>query len=238
MEIFPAIDLKRGKCVRLTQGDFAQEIVFSDSPVDQAMAFKSAGFKYLHIVDLDGALSGDNTNFREIEKIIQSTGMSVQVGGGIRTLESAEKYFAIGVDRVIIGTIAITNPELFRSIATKHPKKIILGLDVRNGYVAVNGWVEDSAILASDLLAKMNDLELFGVVCTDILKDGMMLGPNFDFTAGLMAHSKHKIIASGGVSCLQDLQLLHERKIFGAIVGKAIYTNAISVDDLYNFSAK
>ena len=229
MNIIPAIDLYGGKAVRLVKGDYARVTVYSDSPVEVAKQFEAAGAKYLHLVDLDGAKDGTTANFDTIKQIVENTGLSVDVGGGIRDMGRVEKYVDIGVDRVIIGTAAVTDPEFLREAVKRFGDKIVVGVDIKDGYVAIKGWTEVSELTLSDLCRTLSDIGVSMVICTDISKDGMMSGTNLDLYRSMAAELDLNIIASGGVSSYDDISALARMRIFGAIVGKAIYTGAVEL---------
>lgn len=229
MNIIPAIDLYGGKAVRLVKGDYARVTVYSDSPVEVAKQFEAAGAKYLHLVDLDGAKDGTTANFDTIKQIVENTGLSVDVGGGIRDMGRVEKYVDIGVDRVIIGTAAVTDPEFLREAVKRFGDKIVVGVDIKDGYVAIKGWTEVSELTLSDLCRTLSEIGVSMVICTDISKDGMMSGTNLDLYRSMAAELDLNIIASGGVSSYDDIYALARMRIFGAIVGKAIYTGAVEL---------
>jgi phosphoribosylformimino-5-aminoimidazole carboxamide ribotide isomerase len=234
MIIYPAIDLKEGKCVRLFKGDMAQATVFSDSPAAQAKEFAEAGFKWLHIVDLNGAIEGKPVNIEAVKNIIDNTNISIQLGGGIRDLETIESWLEAGVKRVILGTIALTNPELVKEACRKFPNKIAVGIDAKNGKVATNGWVEESDVTAIELAKAFENCGVATIIYTDINRDGAMAGANLEETKALAEQTSIPIIASGGVSSLDDLQdikALGEFGVAGAIVGRAFYDKAISYPD-------
>ncbi|WP_294464845.1 1-(5-phosphoribosyl)-5-[(5-phosphoribosylamino)methylideneamino]imidazole-4-carboxamide isomerase [uncultured Anaerofustis sp.] len=232
MIIFPAIDIRDNKCVRLSQGNYDKETVYFDDPFSVAQDFQNRGVKNLHIVDLDAALIGELTNFDIIKKIITDTDMLVEVGGGIRGEEQIKKYVDIGVDRVSIGTKAVKDFEFLKEMSGKYPYKISLSLDVKDEYVYIKGWSENSGILIWDYLDKIKDLPLTSIVVTDIKKDGMLSGPSFELYRKLKKATKHNIVVSGGVSSLNDINKLKEDDTYGVIVGKALYENKFSVEDI------
>lgn len=232
MIIFPAIDIRDNKCVRLSQGDYDKETVYFDDPLSVAIDFQKRGVKNLHIVDLDAALIGELTNFDIIKKIITDTNMLVEVGGGIRGEEQIKKYVDIGVDRVSIGTKAVKDFDFLKGMSEKYPYKISLSLDVKDEYVYIKGWSENSGILIWDYLEKIKDLPLISIVVTDIKKDGMLSGPSFGLYRKLKKATKHNIVVSGGVSSLDDIDKLREDDTYGVIVGKALYENKFSVEDI------
>lgn len=229
MFIFPAIDLYEGKAVRLMRGDYAQMTVYSENPTEIACDFESQGASHIHIVDLEGAKFGTTPNLDTIARIIQSCDMFVEVGGGIRSMDVIEKYIGIGVDRVILGTAAVTDDEFLRSAVAKYGDKIAVGVDIRDGYVAIKGWTEKSEFTAFDFCKKMQDIGVMTLICTDISKDGAMEGTNRKLYRELSHKFKMNITASGGVSTIDDVKALRALDIYGAIIGKAYYTGAISL---------
>jgi phosphoribosylformimino-5-aminoimidazole carboxamide ribotide isomerase len=229
MNIFPAIDLLGGKAVRLLKGDYDKVTVYSDDPVSVAKSFEAAGASFLHLVDLDGAKDGTTANFDTIKNIIENTNLSVEVGGGIRTIERIEKYVNIGVDRVILGTAAVTDPEFLENAVRRFGEKVVVGVDIKDGYVAIKGWTEVSELSCMDFCQKLEDLGVKTVICTDISKDGMMSGTNRELYRELYSKFGLNIVASGGVSSMDDVEALSKMGIFGAIVGKALYTGAIDL---------
>lgn len=232
MIIFPAIDIKDNKCVRLSQGDYDKETIYFNSPYEVAKDFEKRNVEYLHIVDLDAALSGEISNFDIIKKIVQGTSMKIEVGGGIRGEEQIKKYTDIGVDRVSIGTKAVKDFNFLCEMAKKYPNKISLSLDVLDEYVYVKGWSENSGILIWDYLKKIEDLPLTSIVVTDISKDGMLSGPSFDLYKRLKEKTNHNIVVSGGVSSLEDINELKENNTYAVIVGKALYENKFTLEDI------
>ena len=231
MNIIPAIDLIGGKAVRLVKGDYNKVTVYSDDPAAVAKSFEKAGAKYLHVVDLDGAKDGTTANFETIKEIISKTSLSVEVGGGIRSLERVKKYIDVGVDRVIIGTAAVTDPDFLKEAVRLYGEKIVVGVDIKDGFVAIKGWLEVSALSCNDFCKKLQTLGVKTVICTDISKDGMMSGTNRELYRELYDKFDLNIIASGGVSSMEDVAVLSNMGLFGAIVGKAIYTGAIDLSD-------
>ena len=231
MNIIPAIDLIGGQAVRLVKGDYNKVTVYSDSPADVAKSFERSGAKFMHIVDLDGAKDGSNANFDTICKIIKSTSLSVEVGGGIRNMETVKKYIDIGVDRVIIGTAAVTDPNFVKEAVEAYGEHIAVGIDVKDGAVAIKGWTELSAYSCFDFCQKMQDIGVKTVICTDISKDGMMSGTNHELYSELGEKFTMNLIASGGVSSLDDIKRLIDMNVYGAILGKALYTGAIVLED-------
>lgn len=234
MILFPAIDIRNGRCVRLTEGKFECETVFAEDPAEMAVRWADAGAEYLHVVDLDGALAGQSSNTEVIKRILAKVKMPVQVGGGIRTLANIENMLALGVTRVILGSVAVRDPELVREACQKFPGQVVVGIDAKNGEVAVEGWGIGGGIGAIELAKKMAAVGVEHIIFTDISRDGMLSGVNVEATAELAKASGVKVIASGGVSSLADLKALqvHEADgIEGCIVGKAIYTGALDLKE-------
>lgn len=233
MELIPSIDLRGGRVVRLEQGDYARETVYGDDPAAIARAFAAAGAKRIHVVDLDGARDGRAGNEKAVREILASCpGVAVQVGGGMRSEERVVETLASGAARVVIGTAALEQPDLLRALASRFPDRVILGLDAREGRVAVRGWRELSTVSTEEVLARFSDLPLAAVLHTDIGRDGLLGGPNVEATEALARCSPFPVLASGGVGSLDDLErLARTRVIAGAIVGKAIYSGAIRVDE-------
>jgi len=231
MIIFPAIDLMSGEAVRLYKGDFAQKTVYSSDPLAVAQEFKKKGATHIHLVDLDGALSGRSENFDLICRIKKVTGLFTEVGGGIRTLEAIERYLSRGIDRVILGTAAVTDPDFIPSLPKSYLDKVAVGVDVRDGQVAIKGWTERSAYTLIDFCRKMQAQGIGTIICTDISRDGAMAGTNHDLYRTLSESTQMKIIASGGVSSVEDVRRLRERELYGAIIGKAYYVGAIDLSE-------
>lgn len=229
MYIIPAIDLIDGKAVRLMKGDYDKVTVYNDNPAEVAKQFERDGAKLLHVVDLDGAKDGTTANFDTVAEIVKQTKLSVEIGGGIRDIERVKKYMDIGVDRVIIGTAAVTDPEFLREAVTLYGDKIVVGVDIKDGYVAIKGWLEVSKLSCFDFCENLAEMGVNTVICTDISKDGMMSGTNMELYRQLSEKFGMNIIASGGVSSIEDVQELTEMGIYGAIVGKAIYTGAVDL---------
>lgn len=229
MNIIPAIDLIGGKAVRLVKGDYNQVTVYSDTPVAVAKSFEAQGAKLLHVVDLDGAKDGSTANFETIRQIVSETKLSVEVGGGIRSMETVKKYLELGIDRVIIGTAAVTDPAFLEEAVKQYGEHITVGVDIKDGMVAIKGWLEVSALSCFDFCQKMQDLGVRTIICTDISKDGMMSGTNRDLYRELYDRFSLRIIASGGVSSIKDVEVLSTMGLYGAIVGKAIYLGAIDL---------
>lgn len=232
MIIFPAIDLKNGKCVRLEQGDFNKESIFADDPLVIALKWQEQGAKYLHLVDLDGTLTGKSENLSIIKKIVSTLIIPVQLGGGIRTEEQISKLLDIGVARVIIGTKALSAELFMKDMLEKYKDKVIVSIDAKNGFVATNGWTEVSNIKALDLALRLKEMGLKTLVYTDIAKDGMMVGPNFKELEEINMKTGLQIIASGGVSTPEDVKKLKAMNLYGAIIGKALYIDKIKLEDV------
>ncbi len=232
MIIFPAIDIRKGHCVRLVKGDFNQETIFADDPSAMAEKWTKAGTEFIHVVDLDGALAGSSQNMAPISKILSKTKVPIQVGGGIRTIANMERLFDLGVNRVILGSIAVKNPQLVKEACAKFPGKIVAGIDAKNGIVAVEGWGISGDMQALDLAKAMGQAGVEHIVFTDIARDGMLQGVNVEATAELAEKSGLKIIASGGVAGLSDIEKLKSYEkagIEGCIIGKALYTGAVDL---------
>ncbi len=229
MIIFPAIDLRGGKCVRLIQGDFDKETVYSDDPQATALKWQSLGAKFLHVVDLDGARAGSPQNLDAIKKILAAIKIPIEVGGGIRTLDDAEKLLSLGVRRVILGSVAVENISLVEAAVKKFGDKIVVGIDARGGFVAVHGWEKSSAVKADELAKKIVAAGVKTIIYTDISKDGMLSGVNTKTFTELAKYSGAEIIASGGVKSIEDIRALKAAGIAGVIVGKAIYTGALDL---------
>lgn len=230
MQLYPAIDIKNGQCVRLSQGLFDKVKVYDNSPKNMAMHWESQGATYLHVVDLDGALAGHPVNLEAIHHIVRSVGIPVEAGGGIRTIEAAKTLLQMGVSRVIIGTKAVERPEFMRELIEKlGAEKVVLGVDAKDGLVAVEGWEKISALTSSELCAMMKEYGVRHIVYTDISRDGMLSGPNVEATRKLTEETGLDVIASGGVSCIEDLEALHQAGICGAIMGKSLYENKIDL---------
>ena len=233
MKIFPAIDIKDKKCVRLVKGDFDNKTEYEISPVEQAGKYKDHGFKNLHIVDLDGALTGETVNLDIIQDIVSKFDLSVEIGGGIRNIDSIQKYIEIGADKVILGSAAIKNKNFLKEACEKFSNKIALGLDAKDGYLSVSGWKEKSNQLILDYLKEVNDYGFSRLIYTDINRDGMKQSPNFEETSKVAEISNCPVIISGGVSSIEDIKKAKTLKnIEGIIVGKAIYDGDISLSEL------
>ena len=229
MIILPAIDLFDKKAVRLFKGDYQQMTVYSERPWEIALDFKNAGAEFIHLVDLEGAKDGTTPNLEVVEKIISETGLPVEIGGGIRSRETLEKYFSIGVARVILGTAAVNDRDFLLWAVEKYGEKIAVGADIKDGFVAIKGWLEKSEIKCEDFFSDMQDIGVKTIICTDISKDGAMQGTNRELYKELSERFSIDIVASGGVSSLDDIKALREMNLYGAIVGKAYYIGAIDL---------
>ena len=233
MKIFPAIDIKDKKCVRLVRGDFSNKTEYQMSPVDQAEKYKEHGFKNLHIVDLDGALTGETVNIDIIQLIVHNFDLKIEVGGGIRTIESIQKYIDAGVEKVILGSAAIKDKSFLKEACQKFPNKIALGLDAKDGYLSVSGWKENSNQLTLDFLKEVTDFGVSRLIYTDINRDGMKQSPNFEETINVAEISNCPVIISGGVSSIDDIiKAKNLKNVEGIIVGKAIYDGDIKLGEL------
>ena len=235
MKIFPAIDIKDKKCVRLVKGNFDNKTEYEISPVEQAKKYKDHGFKNLHLVDLDGALTGETVNLDIIQEIIKNFDLKIEVGGGVRSFESIKKYTDAGVEKVILGSAAIKDKNFLKEACQKFPNQIALGLDAKDGYLSVSGWKENSNKLTLDFLKEVNDLGASRLIYTDINQDGMKQGPNFEETSKVADTSNCPVIISGGVSSIDDIKKakeLNNKNIEGIIVGKAIYDGDINLVEL------
>ena len=235
MKIFPAIDIKDKKCVRLIKGDFKNKTEYEMSPIEQARNYKDHGFKNLHIVDLDGALTGETINLDIIYEIVKRFDLKIEVGGGVRSIDSVKKYTDAGVEKVILGSAAIKDKNFLKEACKKFPNKVALGLDAKDGYLSVSGWTEKSNQLTLDFLKEVNEFGVSRLIYTDINKDGMKQGPNFDETSKVADISNCPVIISGGVSSIDDVKKakeLNNNNIEGIIVGKAIYDGDIKLNEL------
>ena len=230
MEIFPAIDLKDGKAVRLTKGLMESAKVYSDEPWEMAKRFEEMGSKWLHIVDLNGAFAGEPKNIEQIEKIRKKTNLKIQLGGGIRDEDTIKKYLDLGINRLILGSIAAREPQKVINLADKYP--IAVGIDAKNGFVAVNGWGENSSIKASELAKIYENSKIECIIATDISKDGTLSGLNIDFILEIQNASKKRVIASGGVASEDDIKKVKENGIYGVIIGKAFYEGKINLEKI------
>ncbi len=234
MEIIPAIDLLNGKCVRLNQGNYNEVTKFNSDPVKQAQTWESQGAKRLHLVDLDGAKTGEPINDRIIKEIKKSITIPIQLGGGIRSIDRAKELFDIGIDRIILGTIAIENPELVKALSEEYPQRVAVGIDAKEGMVATRGWLKESEIASLDLAKQLNDLELAAIISTDIATDGTLKGPNVQALRGIAEISINPVIASGGIGSIADLISLADLEsegIKGIIVGRALYDGSIDLKE-------
>jgi len=234
MKIFPAIDIKDRKCVRLIKGDFENKTEYKISPIDQAGKYKDHGFKNLHIVDLDGALTGETVNLDIIQDIVSKFDLKVEIGGGIRNFESIQKYIDVGVEKIILGSAAIKDKKFLKESCQKFPNKIALGLDSKDGYLSVSGWKENSNQLTLNFLKEVNDYGVSRLIFTDINRDGTKASPNFEETSKVADTSNCPVIISGGVSSVNDIKKAKDlnKNIEGIIVGKAIYDGDIKLDEL------
>lgn len=231
MELFPAIDLIDGCAVRLVKGDYAQKTVYSDDPAAVARSFHEAGAKYLHVVDLEGARDGGTPNLETIKKIVAASGLLVEVGGGIRSEEVIKRYLDAGVFRVILGTAAVQNPEFLAEMVEKYKEKIAVGVDIRDGMVAIKGWTEVSEKSCFEFCEWLEKLGVRTIICTDISRDGLLSGTNLELYKEMAERFSVNLVASGGVSTLEDVKKLSEMGIYGAILGKALYTGAIDLKE-------
>lgn len=229
MLIFPAIDLYEGKAVRLYKGDYAQMTVYSDDPLSVAKTFYDCGARWIHMVDLAGARDGDTPNLETVRRVAQESGLQVEVGGGIRSMAVVERYLDSGVSRVILGTAAVKDPAFLEEAVRRYGEKIAVGVDIKDGCVAIHGWTETSGLEAFRFCRNMQDLGVKTIICTDISKDGAMQGANHALYQKLQAEFSLDIIASGGVSSLHDVEILSRLGLYGAIIGKAYYTGAVDL---------
>lgn len=229
MVVFPAIDLVEGKTVRLLRGDYAQMTVYSKNPAEVAQAFVRSGATHIHLVDLEGAKSGETPNFETVCAIKRASGVFCEIGGGIRSPETVERYLSAGLDRVILGTAALTDEAFLRETVAKYGDRIAVGVDIRDGFVAIRGWTERSAVKALDFCQSMQELGVGTLICTDISKDGAMQGTNRSLYRELTERLTLKLVASGGVSSMDDLRYLKAQGLWGAIIGKAYYTGAVDL---------
>lgn len=232
MDVIPAIDLLEGRCVRLYQGDYAQSEIFNDNPADVARQWVDQGAKWLHVVDLDGAKTGQLTNLKSIEAIVQAVSVPIQVGGGLRDQDKVRQLLGMGVQRVILGTVAVEQPQLVKLLCNEFPNQVVVGIDARNGRVATRGWLETSDVLATHLAQQMSQLGAAAIIYTDIHRDGTLTGPNLEALRELAESIPIPIIASGGVSSITDLLsllALEPLGVRGVIVGRALYTGDVSL---------
>ncbi len=238
MKIFPAIDIKDKKCVRLLKGNFKNKKVYDLSPLDQAKKYKDFGFNYIHVVDLDGALTGETVNLDIIEEIVKKLNVKIEVGGGIRSIENLKNYIDIGVDKVIVGSAAVKNKKFLSEACDKFKDQIALGLDAKNGFIAISGWKEETKLKALDFVSSVNNYDLSRIIYTDINRDGTKTSPNLEETIKVAEISKAPVIVSGGVSTIKDIENIKKIKnqnIEGVVVGKAIYDGDIDLKQLSGF---
>ena len=229
MILFPAIDLFEKKAVRLYKGDYANMTVYSENPIEIARDFEAKGCTHIHMVDLEGAKDGTTPNIAIVAQVAKETSLFVEIGGGIRDMETVEKYLSAGVSRVILGTAAVNNEAFLREAVAKYGERIAVGADVKDGYIAIKGWLEQSAYTLEDFLAKMQAIGVKTIICTDISKDGAMKGTNRQLYRDLSEKFSMDIVASGGVSDMEDIRALTAMNLYGAIIGKAYYTGAIDL---------
>ena len=232
MILFPAIDIRNGNCVRLIQGDYDQETIYGDYPSAMALEWERKGSEYLHLIDLDGAKTGNSLNKQAIKEVAEAVSIPVQVGGCIRSIEIIDEHIANGVSRVIIGTAAITDPDFLKEAVEKYGDKIAVSIDARNGYVATDGWTETSDVKAIDLLKDLEQIGVKTIVYTDIFKDGMLQGPNFEELSLVDQATSIDVIASGGVTTKEDISKLEKMNMYGAIIGKALYDGNLIFEEL------
>lgn len=232
MIIFPAIDIRNGNCVRLTQGNYNKEKIYSFSPVEVANMWEEKGAKYLHIVDLDGAKSGRSINQSMIQTIAKETNIRVQVGGGVRSMQTVSHLISSGVDRIIIGTAAIRDQDFLKTAVNTYGEKIAVSIDARNGYVATDGWTDTSSIKATELLKQLETIGVHTIVYTDIFKDGMLEGPNLEELQTINELTSMNVIASGGITSEIDVQRVKDLHVYGAIIGKALYDRTLSLSQI------
>ena len=234
MLIIPAIDLKDGRCVRLTQGRFDKEQIFSDDPVEVAQIWQKKGAKRLHVVDLDGAFHGEPKNIDIVKQMVKSIDIPIQLGGGIRDIETIEKYISLGIDWVIIGTSAVIDTSLVEKAVSKYSDQIIVGIDTRDGMAAIKGWLEVSELKGINLALKMQDLGVKRIIYTDVTRDGMLTSPNIENISEILDKTKVNVIASGGIASIEDLlefKKLDQKRLEGVIVGKALYLDKIDLEE-------
>lgn len=231
MIVFPAIDLYDGKAVRLYQGDYAHMTVYSDCPEEVARDFERQGAEAVHLVDLEGAKTGGTPNLPVVERIAKETALFTEIGGGIRDMDTVRRYFSAGVDRVILGTAAVTDPGFLRQAVEEYGQRIAVGADIRDGYIAIKGWCETSPVTAEEFFAEMQQVGVGTVICTDISRDGAMRGTNLSLYRALSEKYAMQITASGGVSSLEDVRALRDIPVYGAIIGKAYYTGAVDLKE-------
>lgn len=230
MILFPAIDILDGKCVRLKQGDYDEQTIYHESPLEMAKIWKNKGAEFLHIVDLDAARTNEVRNKTLIQSIAKQIDIPIQIGGGIRTMERIKTYLSSGVNRVIIGTAAINNPQFLKEAVTTYKEKIAVSLDARNGFIATEGWEKTSTVKAIDFVKKLEKLGVRTIIYTDIAKDGMLQGPNFKELQEINEKTSMDVIASGGVTSKKDIQALQQMNLYGAIIGKALYDGNLELE--------
>lgn len=231
MQVWPAIDLRGGKCVRLRQGDYARETVFSDDPAAMARRFVEQGASHLHLVDLDGAKAGEVANLQSVKTIRDAIEIEIELGGGIRSETSIEQLLALGLDRLVIGTLALKQPDWFRQMCRRYPHRLALGIDARGGLVATDGWLETSCQPATELARQFAGEPIAAIIYTDIAADGMLQGPNFEALAQMCAAVDAPVVASGGVTTVADVEQLARSSVAGCIIGRAIYEGSLSLSD-------
>lgn len=236
MNIFPAIDLYDKKAVRLYKGNYEEMTVYSENPIEIAYDFESKGAKFIHMVDLEGAKNGTTPNIEIVKEVATKTSLFVEIGGGIRNIETVEKYLNAGVSRVILGTAAVNDECFLKEAISKYQEKIAVGADIKDGYIAIKGWIEKSQYSLDEFLSKMQKLGVKTVICTDISKDGAMKGTNLALYKELSEKYSLNIIASGGVSTIEDIKALREMNLYGAIIGKAYYIGAIDLKEAIEVS--
>lgn len=234
MIIFPAIDIKDNKCVRLLQGDFDKVNIYGDDPSAMAKKWENKGSQFIHIVSLNGARGEGNVNDKSIKKILQTVNIPIQIGGGIRDKKRVKELLDLGVERVIVGSMAVKDKKLLKELVEKYKEKIVVSIDAKNGKVAIEGWEEISAIDSVELCKELEEIGVKTIVYTDISKDGMMIGPNFDIYEKLSKETNLDIIASGGVTTIEDIKKLKSMNLYGAIIGKALYENKIELKEVLN----
>ncbi|WP_456393575.1 1-(5-phosphoribosyl)-5-[(5-phosphoribosylamino)methylideneamino]imidazole-4-carboxamide isomerase [Persephonella sp.] len=233
--IIPAVDIKDGKAVRLFKGDPNAVTVYGDSPVEMAKQWEEKGAKHLHIVDLDGAFEGKPRNYRIVEQIVKAVSIPVEFGGGLRSFEAVRTMIDIGVERVVIGSLAYQNPEEFRRIVEEFPGRVVVGIDAKDGRVAIKGWLEKTEFTPLEFAQKYDDMDIWGFLYTDVNRDGALVGPNLEGTKILAEHLKHSVIASGGVGSVEDVKKLYGLRdygVYGVVVGKALYEGKIKLEEL------
>lgn len=238
MIILPAIDLRDGKCVRLYKGDFNKSEIVSESPINTAISFKEAGAEYIHMVDLDGALKGKGVNVDIVAKVVETVNIPVELGGGIRDIETIDYLIEKGISRVILGTAALNNPSLVKEAVKKYGDKIAVGIDAKDGYVAVDGWLNVSKVNYIDLAKEMESIGVKNIIFTDISRDGTLTGPNLETLSKLKESVKCDITASGGIKNIEDVESIKKMGLYGVIIGKAIYSNNIDLKEAVELSKK